>query len=345
MTTAVETTSTTSTTFPRPFHTQIVFEAVTAIAHHAGVEGNHSVQMTSKQRLADGTFGKLPCITADTLRHMLRHVSSKYLVESCGLTGKLSVEAMRLLFQGGMLTGKGDGSKIKLDTFRELERTVPTLSLLGGCVHGMMIPGRLQVEEGMLICKESLHKIPSWMVEYLTQEKKYEIPSYRAQTDELQRVRMDVTMVPEVAHLLSEAGRKQITGRVEARNEAHDSGDAVAAAAAKSTMLPRTFDVVCAGACFSWELRGIFHNDLEEAAFYSTIALLLTSDLAIGGKKGTGHGRIKLLKAGNELLPTPQAALQQIDCKALQQHVLTRYDQHLRDNGAKIRDFLSTVDA
>lgn len=348
-TTSTSTSTPPSTTgYPKPFKTQFIFEAQTAIAHHAGTEGNHSVQMTSKMRLRDGSFGKLPCITADTLRNLLRRTSSRYLVEACGLVGQLTVESMRLLFQGGMLTGKGDGSKVKLDVFREMETLVPTLSLFGGCVQGMMIPGRIQVEEAVLICSESLHKVPPWIVEYLRDELKYEIPSYRAQTEELQRVRMDATMQPEIAHLLSDNARKQIAGRVEARGAAHDSGNEIAAVAAKSTMLPRTYDVICAGACFSWEIRGIFHNELEEAAYSSLLALLMTTDIAVGGKKGVGNGKIVLRKgfANSAMLPELKPApVAMSEITTRNDNLITRYHAHLRDNVDKIREFLLTVDA
>jgi len=63
----------------------------------------------------NGTRAKVQIVTGDTMRHGLREASSYMLLEAAGLLDqKLTEEALRLLFSGGMVTGSS-GSGVKLD--------------------------------------------------------------------------------------------------------------------------------------------------------------------------------------------------------------------------------------
>lgn len=327
---------------PRPFHTQILLQAESPIAHHEGNDGNHANQMTQRMRLADGTFGRIPIITADSMRNLLRRLSAWYMLQQVGAKD-LTESALRLLFSGGMLTGKGDSSQVKIDAFRELERLCPSLTLFGGCVNGSMIPGRMEVETAILVCEETERYVPKPLLDYARSQGP--LVSYRLQTEEVQRVRMDPVHNPILQHLLSEGERRRLAGKVEAREEAHETGDAIAAREVKSSMLPRTYDTICTGALFSWQITGRFHSDLDEDAYYSTLALLLTAEARVGGKKGTGCGRIKPVMVNNRLVPRPEQLADVLNLDEKGRNSAQRYQDHLRSKAAEINAFLAKVDA
>src|SRR5690606_25571706 len=79
------------------------------------------------------------------------------LLDAAGLLGaeKLSEAALRLLFAGGMVTGRGEASVVKLDQYRELCELVPSMTLFGGCADNRVIPGQLIVEDAVLVCEET----------------------------------------------------------------------------------------------------------------------------------------------------------------------------------------------
>lgn len=327
---------------PRPFHTQVLVEALTPIAHHEGNDGNHANQMTARMRLSDGTFGRIPIVTGDTMRHWMREMSAKHLL-SIVEAPPLTEAALRLLFGGGMLTGKGDASQVRIDAFRALEQLCPSLTLFGGCVNGSMIPGRLQVEQMTLICEETRHTIPETIL--AAAEAVGPLVSYRQQTDQVMRVRMDPTGNPLLQHHLSEPARRRLAGRVDAREAAHESGDAVAAAAVKTTMMPRTHDVICQGALFSWQITGHFHSEMDEAAYYSTLAYMQTSEARVGGKKGTGAGRFTARMINNAPVLTPRQTGEAVNITALGQSLGKQYLDYLTARKGEICDFLARVDA
>lgn len=331
----------------KSFHNQILLEAMSPIAHHSSVDGNHANLNRQLMRLADGSFGRVPTITPDTMRNLLRRLSSAFLLQACGIgEGQLTQSALRLLFNGGTLTGKGDASVIRIDQFRELERIVPTLSLLGGCVNSMMIPGRLEVETAILVCDETRHIVPQWATDHVGIVTQARIPSYREQTDEVMRVRMDSLNNPQMSRYLTDGERKLLGERLDAREKAHDKGDDKGAAEAKSSMMPRTMEVICQGSYFSWEVTGRFHSDIEEAAWKTTLCLLRTPEARVGGKKGTGHGRIRIEKVNDVIVPRGPQAVEEMRLSALDSAAEAKmYVKHLEENAAKIREFLTKVDA
>ena len=77
------------------------------------------------------------------MRHAAREVSSYAMLRAAGmLEGALSEAALRLLFAGGMVTGRGDAGVINLDRYRELCALVPPMALFGGCTDNRVQPGK-----------------------------------------------------------------------------------------------------------------------------------------------------------------------------------------------------------
>lgn len=275
---------------------EFILRAEQPIAHHEESFGNSAVCMRRKIRQDDGTFQRVPIITGDTMRHGMREASTLAMLDAAGMLDepRLSTPALRLLFSGGMVTGASGGS-VKLGDYREMIDLVPPLALLGGCAQNRVIPGRLYVDDATLICAETLHMMPTWVGEYL-EESKTQCASHRAHMEEVQRVRMDPTLVPARRALLAAGDADAVERRLAASEQAGEDDDAIAKDAAKSSMLPRRFERIAQGSIFYWSVTCTTQDALQEDTLWTMVGAFL-SLAHVGGKKGTGHGKIKAIHA------------------------------------------------
>lgn len=321
---------------------EMVLEAATPIAHSAGTTGNHSYLMTQRVRTRNG-WEDVPIITADTMRHKLREASSLALLDAAGLhDGKLSEAALRLLFNGGMVSGS-DGGAVKLDAYRELVELVPALGLLGGCAANRIVPGRLTVESALLICQETERYVPAWALA-AARERSGELDTFSAHVEEAQRVRMDAVLNPAMRKLLTEGEQVRIAGRLTAGERASADGDAVGKESEKSAMLPRTFERVAAGSLFSWGVEAIVQSDLDEDVFNVTVMAFLARAV-VGGKSGTGHGQLRIVAANEVRMATPAREHESVDTAALGLSVGQLFRRHVQDRKDRLEAFLGTVSA
>jgi hypothetical protein len=323
---------------------EMIVEATTPIAHHSEVFGNSAIAMRRKIRQSDGTLADVPIVTGDTLRHGLREASSYALLDSAGLLddAQLSEAALRLLFAGGMLTGRGDASSVKLDQYRQMVDVMPTLALFGGCANNRAIPGRLIVDDAVLICVESSAFVPAWVSEWL-EESGVSIDSCRAYLEEVQRVRMDPVLDPGKRKLLSAGAAEAIQSRLLASESAHDDGDASGLEKAKSTMLPRRFERVAQGSLFLWSIEATCYSELDLDTFNTTVACYL-ANARVGGKRGTGHGSIRCVTARKVALTRP-AERAEPEVTSLTRAVGAAFRAHVLERRDRLREFLSAVDA
>jgi hypothetical protein len=236
-------------------------------------------------------------------------------------------------------------ASVKIDETRELFELVPPLGLLGGCAQNRIIPGRMQVEEALLVCEESAHCIPQWVV-----EESGSLASCRAHVEDAQRVRMDPALDPAKRKLLAPAAAKTIELKLMASESAAETGDAKLADQAKSTLMPRSFERLVRGSLFSWGVTVTLIEDperagsleLERDCFMSMLAAFAAS-MTVGGKRGTGHGRLRAVKARNvELLSWSERA----ETMALDTNrVGERFRAHVAERADRIREFLGKVAA
>lgn len=324
---------------------EIILEAATPIAHHAETLGNSAIHMRRKVRLPNGRWANVPIITGDTMRHGLREAASYALLDAAGMLGKgrLSEEALRLLFAGGMVTGRGDASTVKLDEYREMVQLVPPLSLLGGCASNRVISGKVFAEDAVLMCDETTHLLPEWTVEW-AREHRGGFDTHREHVEEVQRVRMDPTLDPEKRLLLSDEARDRVEKRLLASETAHADDDALARESSKSSMLPRRHETVVSGSLFFWRVSATVHSELEADTLDTMICAFL-ANARVGGKRRTGHGRIRAL-VGNEVpILRPREAASAVDFAALGAARGQVFRKHVAERAEKLRDFLARVDA
>lgn len=320
---------------------EILLEATTAIAHHSEVFGNHAVIARRKVRLPSGAWAQVPAVSGDAMRHGLREAAAYAFLDAAGMLdeGALTEAALRLLFSGGMVTGRGDAGNIKLDDYRTMVDLVPPLALLGGCASNRVIPGRMVVEDAMLVCEESQHIVPSWIA-----ERAGTIAGGRSHVDVHQRVRMDATLDPGKRKLLAGSAMRQIEGKLRKSEEAHESDSPVERDESKSSMMPRTFEAVAAGSLFAWRIQATCMSDLDIDTFHAMVGAFL-SNARVGGKRGTGFGFMRAVAANEVTIRRPAVSMKAVDVTALGPRIGDLFRTHVAERAEKARVFLKGVEA
>jgi hypothetical protein len=326
---------------------EFVLQASQAIAHHAETIGNERILMREDVRQRGGGFAAVPVVTGDTMRHGLREAAAYAFLDAAGLLDEpaLTEAALRLLFAGGMVTGRGDASVISLDMYRELVELVPSLKLLGGCTNSRVIPGQLAVDTALLVCTETAHVLEMaspWVLDW-TRERGEALESCRAHVAEEQRVRMDPVLVPEKRLLLAAGEQAAIARRLAAGETAHEAADAVGREHAKSTMLPRRYEVVKRGSLFAWGFSCRCYSALDVDTLHVMAASFL-SNLHVGGKRATGHGAMTPVAWQGIEAPDPRRPSMAITA-GFGPKVGDVFREHVIARRGRIRDLLATVDA
>jgi hypothetical protein len=323
---------------------EFILEAMQPIAHHEGTIGNESFIMMTEVRQASGEFRKVAIISGDTMRHKMREASTYALLDAAGLLGTtaLTEEALRLLFAGGMITGSAGGA-VKLDIYRELCELIPPLAIFGGCAQNRCVPGRLQVSEAILICDETKRLLPEWVREYVAEQGAATIPA-RRHVESVQRVRMDPVLDPAKRNLLTEGAQVAINERLRLSEKASEEGDAALATKEKSTNMPRRIERVKMGSLFYWTVGATLMSELDADTFKVAVLAFL-ANAVVGGKSGTGHGRIQAVKGKQLQLTRPKDAAQDINASALAPQVGSIFKAHVNERAGRVKEFLSKVEA
>ena len=275
---------------------QMILRALDPIAHAQGTIGNKSMIMTKKIGMPDGTIEEVPYLTGDCLRHGLRETSAYATLHAADMLDdpQLDRGALRFLFNGGTITGKGDSSTFKVDKYRELVALFPPLALFGGCTDARALPGQLDVWEGNLVCLETMHLLPTWVADWAKQNLKETQPAWEL-VEEVQRVRMDPELLPEKVKLLTEADQIIVHNKAAAMEVARSNDDAIAIKENKSGMLPRIHERFLQGSLFCWGVTGRTYTDLELDAFSYIMACYL-ANMKVGAMARSGHGRLQVVE-------------------------------------------------
>lgn len=327
---------------------QFVLEAATPLAHHAEAMGNEAIIMRRKLRTAHGGWAYVPAVSGDAMRHGLREAAAYAFLDAAGMlsdaTASLSEGALRLLFSGGMVTGRGDGGTVRLDAYRELCAMVPHMAIFGGCAGNRIISGRLQVEDATLICDESRRFVPEWAVAVAEAYGGGALESGRAHVEEVQRVRMDPCLSPEKRTLMAPEARQSVDERMLASAEASEDDDEAGREATKSSIMPRRYERLAQGSLLYWACEATCCSELDVDAFHVALGVFL-ADAVVGGKRGTGHGRLRAVEARQIDLVRQRDASEVLDIGALGPAVGETFRRHVQARAEEVRTFLVTVNA
>ena len=320
---------------------EFLLEAETPIAHHQESIGNTAIAQRRKVRQPDGSFSSVPTINADTMRHGLREAGASMFLDAAGLLsdGNLTRSALRLLYNGGMVSGRGDTGSVSLDRYREMIELCPPLALLGGCCDSRVIPGRLFVSDGILVCAEQQHFLPEWVTTISGH-----IESCRSHVEEQTRVRMDSLLDPAKRKLLTSGEQVAMNAQLEASERAHTENDALAREESKSSMLPRSFESIVQGSLFYWSVTAQTTSDLDVDTLNVMLAAFLYSP-QVGGKKATGHGKLRVVKARQVDVRRPADRADMIDTATLGQRCGSLFRAHVAERKARIATWLQEIDA
>ncbi|MEN6535532.1 MAG: hypothetical protein ABFD89_17845 [Bryobacteraceae bacterium] len=321
---------------------QMILRAEDPIAHSMGNIGNKSMIMTKKIGMPDGTIEEVPYITGDCLRHGLRETAAYATLHAANMLDdpQLDRGALRFLFNGGMITGKGDGSTFKVNKYRELVILFPPLALFGGCTDARALPGQIDVWEGNLVCSETLHLLPKWVGEWANVNLK-EVQNAWEMIEEVQRVRMDPELLPEKIKLLTEADQIVVHNKAAAMEVARENDDALAVKESKSAMLPRTHERFLQGSLFCWGVTGRTYTDLELDAFSYIMACYL-ANMKVGGMARSGHGRMRVVE-GRRVHQLPMGSDIESLGEQLTAGVGSLYRAHVQERSEDLRKWLTST--
>lgn len=319
---------------------EFLVRADTSLAHHEETYGNTAAAMRTKVRQPDGSFVRVPQITGDTLRHGLREATSRLMLSLIEYQKGLSQEALQLLFAGGMVRGSA-GATVDLGEYERMCELMPHIRMLGGCANNRMIPGRIQVDPGLLVCRETAHLMPEWVTEELGET---EIQSARTHLERVQRVRMDPTLDPAKREMLTAGEQTMVQGRLLDSAKASQEEDSAGKTDAKSSMMPRRFEVVAQGSLFFTRVTARCSSPLDDDTLLTMLGAFYC-DAQVGGKRGTGHGRISIYAARNVQVAIPEERVSTFSLVGPDSRAGKLYVQHVKDRADDIRRFLAEVDA
>lgn len=323
----------------------IILEATTPLKHLAGNEGNIGYLATRQVRLpasVGGGFGAVPIVSGNAMRHALREAASWCLLEASGqMNAHHREEVIRLLFNGGMLAG-GDGA-ISLAEYRRLVECLPHLSLFGGC-SGRIIPGRLEVDDAILICEETWHLLPPKVQAAALDLRVPDGGAIGAANEHRAmetNVRMDSMLSPQHRGLLSEGEAAKVSGRLEAREAAKDS---VEKERTKSTMMPYQSEVLTTGSLLYWRVDATTWSELERDTLRLALAAFL-HNARVGGGSGTGHGRLRAVWGESLRWPSLLSAAESTDLAMMTSgKVGELFVEHVASRREAIAAFLREVE-
>jgi hypothetical protein len=259
--------------------------ALDPIHHGAGSEGNTQILRMQEVMLPDGTPARVPFISGNSLKHMMRDGGVRFALEAMGVqTGTLSKAVVDLLFSGGALTKSG--TSVNLAHARDVATLFPILSVCGYAAGNFMQASKVRVEHLHLVCLENAWRLPDAITS---------IPQSRVRAAAFRGeefgTRHEPTREPRVFALLTDADRgarlRQLTGDVKAGEPE------------KSQQMYYEFQTVAAGSVWfggmAFDDLSIFElaslrSSLERSADNAAVDGALVYH--IGAKGSIGYGRM-----------------------------------------------------
>lgn len=315
--------------------------ALDPIHHGAGTEGNTQILRMQDVMLPDGTQARVPFISGNSIKHMIRDGGIRFALEAMGIeAGTMSKGVVDLLFSGGALTKSG--TAVNLERARDIAALFPILSVCGYAAGNFMQASKIRVEHLHMMCSENKWRAPS----VIDGEPLFGMRAACARVEEF-GTRHEPTREPTVFALLTDADRgvrmRQITGDVQ-------EGES-----AKSQQMYYEFQVVAAGT--KWFGGLVFNDmsDLEMAALRSALERSAHGRgpgesliYKIGAKGAVGFGRMAFTFDGglrHVVSPPSYSAAEGImPCGGnADNDAMAAYVAHLRDNKETILSALEDM--
>lgn len=313
--------------------------AIDPIHHGAGSEGNTQLLRTQDILLPDGTPTRVPFISGNSIKHMIRDGGVRFALEAMGINaGALSKALVDLMFSGGALTKSG--SAVNLAHARKIAEIFPILSLCGYSAGNFMQASKINVSHLHLVCSENTYRIPV----HLREDPQINNRAMVARAEDFGTRHEPTTDSLVFGLLTTDSQEKQ---NADTRMNQHKKQR-------KSQQMIYDFEVIRPGS--KW-FGDIIFNDLtqfELASLRSALerAAVSTHDGAllfhIGAKSSVGMGRMAFTFTGGlrSTLSTPsfspsEAIMPSSFCA--DSDVMSLYIEHLRNNREAILNLLELV--
>lgn len=318
-----------------------IVTALTSISHigpDAGGQTTTSYLRREKFVQPDGSVEMVPVVSGNGMRGLLRDVGMWQMCKALGYgvnehTGEvtgLNLPAFHFLFSGGTLTSQA-GRGLDVAEARRVRELIPLVGLFGGAMGNQIMEGKLRVGKLIPICTETMHLLPDWCAEGHELRSIYDYIQQEAFTrkDDEHNERLRQLIAPEVRALLeaSAAEKAARRGTPEERPDA-DVG--------QHQQMRYWLETLGAGTRFHWELALEDVTEVEYDAFWVTLASFGQRPY-IGGKAGTGHGKVSVNLRDWFVIDPRQASTSRLPDVPIG----ARYQAHLRDKGDAIREMLA----
>lgn len=271
--------------------------ALDAIHHGAGTSGNTSMLRTQEIVTEDGEDARVPFISGNSIKHMIRQAGVEHAIEVMGVEdGSLSKQVVDLLFSGGHLSKSG--AAVNLRAARSLAELFPILSICGYSAGNYMTASKLQVDQVHLVCRENAFRLPTSMKE--VPQSKLRAATFRGEDF---GTRHEASKNPHVRRLLTGAQSKQLTDGVSDRLDAAVDTGKMAAKQTTSQMI-YDYQVIMPGALLYGGLSYRDLDPLEMAALKASLSHACRGEVPsglvyhFGAKSSIGLGRVALKWSG-----------------------------------------------
>jgi hypothetical protein len=244
-----------------------IVTALSSISHNGG-EKNGIVTQLRREKFVqkNGKVIEVPVISGNSIRGKMRDIAAiEILTKTDGVKIKVDGDSFNLLFTGGSLESTGSVG-INIDKVRQMRKDMPMLSVLGGSVGNVILPGKLDMGKMIPIAKETLHIIP---------EKFHgtdEIKSIWEYCQVEMNTRKDDSKDENYREFLNEDEKKK--------------GNPV--------QMMYHVETLAAGTRFYWKICLRDTNDIETGAFLQTLQKWSEQASQVGGNGRVGHGALKV---------------------------------------------------
>lgn len=298
-----------------------IARALSPISHQGDATGGTGTVFHREKRLVDGKVLRIPTITGNSFRGILRDAGMLFMFRELGHP-ELTVEAFHFLTSGGALSKSGRG--IDVAEQRRLTEIIPLAGVLGGACKNNIIPGKLHMGIWLPLCKETRSFLPDAI-----QDMPETALSMYDLMDEQSYSRMDDTKDVRKHRYLPEPQRELLMAP---KTKTAKDGTEIAEKPGVAQQMRYSQEVMIAGTTFYVWMQLNDVTEMEQAAFASALFEWSKSPV-IGGRGSIGCGVIEIdLDSWMEVKPLARMRSDDdtIDMKpadAYLEHLRTRKDE------------------
>jgi CRISPR/Cas system CSM-associated protein Csm3 (group 7 of RAMP superfamily) len=274
----------------------MLLETLSPLTHMMGTSGNEAL-INREAVIYKDEIRHLPVISGNAIRHkLIREPGAMFIVGACNLAGKMNIDQLNYLFNGGSLVESSVSCNIR--KIADMQATLPLYRLLGGCLKNQVVAGSLNVHRGMLICRENAERISSILPEGCAIDSAI-FPAERF-IDQYQYTRGDANKMKDIDFF---AAVDELNTGVEKE---------------KSHLMIFNGQTIVAGSMFY--LGFVLNNvsDLELGALFHSLSRW---NGFIGGQGSRGHGRCKISLIKSDELDIPSLV------SAYKEHIMSKKEE------------------